>query len=66
MWEISPKVLAGLPGIGRPRLATAIARAIRYRVLYPYQHGAIALDLRPIPPRDPLNWPTAKPVPSRL
>ena len=50
-WDVSPKLLAGL--------ATAIARAIRFRILYPYQNGAIALDLRPIPPHNATLWPPA-------
>lgn len=58
-WDVSPKLLAGLLGIGRARLATAIARAIRFRVLYPYQNGALALDLRPIPPQNAILWPPA-------
>ena len=56
-WQISPKLLAGLLGIGRPRLATAIARAIRFRYLYPHPTGALALDLRPKPPTHPIDWP---------
>ena len=56
-WAISPKLLAGLLGVGRPRLATAIARAIRFRLFFPCQNGSLALDIRPIPPAHAVAWP---------
>jgi hypothetical protein len=56
-WQVSPKLLAALLGVGRSRLSVAIAQAIRYRILFPHPSGALALDLRTTPPREPLNWP---------